>query len=63
MSPPTSGRRVRQRRNRNSGLESTTFNDLSGLGLTTHADEVEVGAENDSVADTILPEARRLNDE
>ena len=61
MSPSTSGRRVWQRRNRNSDLESTPSNDLSGLVLATHADEVEADAENDSVADITSLEARRLN--
>ena len=62
MSPSTSGRRVRQRRNCNSDLESATSNDLSGLVSATHADEVEVDAENDFVVDITPPEARRLND-
>ena len=110
MSLSTSGRRVRERRNRNSDLENSTSNDLSGLVLATHADhtlispeslqhfdtiiilganetliitadasftlerrveaaepatqadEAEFDAQNDSVADIISPEARRLND-
>ena len=60
MSPSTSGRRVWQRRNRNSDLESTPSNDLSGLVLATHA-EVEANAEDDSVADITSLEARRWN--
>jgi hypothetical protein len=110
MSPSTSGRRVRQCRNRNSDLENTTSNDLPSPVLATHvdhalispeslqrfdaiiilgasetlvitadasfaperraeaaepptqADKAEVDAQNDSVADIISPEARRLND-
>lgn len=110
MSLSTSDRRVRERRNRNSDLENTTSNDLSGPVLATHADhalispeslqhfdtiiilgangtliitadasftperraeavepatqadDAEFDAQNDSVADIISPEARRLND-
>ena len=59
---PSSGRQVRQHRNRNSDLENTTSNDLSGLVLAPYADEVEVDAGIDSEAGIISPEARRLND-
>jgi len=46
MSISTSGHRVRERRNRNSDLENTTSNGLSGLVLAKHADHALISPES-----------------
>jgi hypothetical protein len=54
VSPSASGRRVRQRRNRNSDLENTGSNGLSGLVLATYADHALISPELPQYFDTII---------